>query len=91
MSAHTPGPWTKSEGSSVAALNFRGDPGRTRKIADVYAGGGTLAERHANAHLVAAAPELLEALRTMLAYATTADSQAVAKAKAAIAKAEGKP
>ncbi len=42
------------------------------------------------ARLFATAPELLEALETLLGYATKADSKAVQKARAAIAKATAK-
>jgi L-fucose mutarotase/ribose pyranase (RbsD/FucU family) len=51
-------------------------------------------EYKANARLIAAAPDLLEALKSMCeGFSALKDSDfpALAKARAAIAKAEGKP
>jgi hypothetical protein len=47
------------------------------------------AEREANARLIAAAPELLEALEYLLRYSDQQDTRAGAKARAAIQKARG--
>lgn len=69
MDKHTPGPWHVSAGAvdnprlivendlglSVCALSLRGVQGDTKKM-------------EANAHLIAAAPELLEALKLVRAY-----------------------
>jgi len=90
MSAkHTPGPW------SIYSITFKG----YHQIA--CAQGGRVCqvvpfkdEYKANARLIAAAPDLLEALKSMCeGFSALKDSDfpALAKARAAIAKAEGKP
>lgn len=88
MSAkHTPGPWvfdTSNDGESVKASNGN------YIIEDVYHAdyvSGSTADRR----LIAAAPELLEALQDMVDYYGTAsaDVEALTKARAAIAKATG--
>ena len=61
MSKHTPGPWSVG-GPTEYAYQLRIDP----SIGVVYGGGE---EVQANAHLIAAAPELLEALDYALAVA----------------------
>jgi len=85
VSAHTPGPWT------VGYLRIEGR-------ADIYADSeptSIASVREANAALVAAAPELLEALKVVLPYAKSLPyfskpcAAAVEQAEAAIAKAEG--
>jgi hypothetical protein len=100
VSGHTPGPWKQQaerQAGLVAAIRIKAEGATIAYVAgddtveDVK---GRIWERvsdeaSANARLVAAAPDLLDALRTMLTYATKADSKAVAKARAAIAKAEG--
>ncbi len=87
MSAHTPGPWRYMSGTHSL---YDGDG---RAVALVYGPRGIdCSRRDANARIIAAAPELLEALKEMLsawdedpAYgAASAD-----KARAAIAKATG--
>ena len=97
MSKHTPGPWVVG---NVDPLNFGVlrdwgiDP-----IGFVY--GPSFPERSevgqralANARLIAVAPELLEALKELMEYAgiieERCDAVATNKARAAIAKAEGK-
>ena len=55
--AHTPGPW-RAAGDHVFSVR-----GRLTVTRTVY---GTEGERLANARLIAAAPELVEALRGML-------------------------
>lgn len=61
MSAeHTPGPWTL--GRTVSGKQWVYGPDGTR--VGKAASGRRESERDANAHLIAAAPELLEALRT---------------------------
>jgi ketosteroid isomerase-like protein len=91
MSAHTPGPWTVADNNEVhcdaktiamvADLNW----GQYRDAED-----NGEAEFEANARLIAAAPELLEALKA-LTDADTDFTRAWAKeaARAAIAKATG--
>jgi hypothetical protein len=86
MSKHTPGPWIVHENTNlITAENYI----VCENIAPTHPRGlPEWDERtRATARLIAAAPELLEALKTMLAD----DPQftARAKAEAAIAKAEG--
>ncbi len=58
MSTHTPGPWHVAKGG--LGREIRADDGPF--IASVYDHTFTYGERNANACLIAAAPELLEAL-----------------------------
>jgi hypothetical protein len=60
MSKHTPGPWiAESNMVLTAAMMDEDNPKRGRQIiAEVFGG----LEAHANAHLIAAVPELYEAL-----------------------------
>lgn len=82
MTKHTPGPW-----NPIAAFNARHFFVRAENevVAQVY-------DKAANARLIAAAPDLLDALRTIeAAFAfggLTADH--VEAISAAIAKAEGR-
>jgi hypothetical protein len=62
MSAHTPGPWHVSKDQPIV---FDAD---NRVVADCYQhDGSSYAERYANACLIAAAPDLLDALQWMVA------------------------
>lgn len=82
MSAkHTPGPWTQHEGE-VRAKNYG-------LISRSYYGKPD-GEGVANARLIAAAPELLQALQGMVDYYGTASAniEALEAARAALAKAE---
>lgn len=77
---HTPGPWV-NDGGPIVSLPRQG-PGYVHVIASVPGG-------NANARLIAAAPELLEAC---LALIKSDDLQAaIDKARAAIAKAQAVP
>lgn len=63
---HTPGPWVIKRNRSVTARRPDGLPGVMREIvvAEVLSGGtASIAEADANARLIAAAPEMLLALR----------------------------
>ena len=90
---HTPGPWFIT-GSMTKYVEAR-IPGRM--IQEVAACGPTAADdgygeqQMANARLIAAAPELLEALESVLENCLDSDGLAAAyeKARAAIAKAKG--
>ena len=107
MSKHTEGPW-KAEGYSIRQTSTG-----TRHVAEIaYTGPhhtppeeypkGCRLQDEANARLIAAAPELLEALQIMLGCELMGGHQReglgpdkpgtspVAKARAAIAKATGK-
>jgi hypothetical protein len=102
MSAqHTPGPWVllgshESEGFDCYWIKGQPSPflrGFTKEIASVSGPQGGEAE--ANAHLIAAAPELLEALEFLanVARATPGfpSPMALQQADRAIAKARGNP
>ena len=91
---HTPGPW---ENKTFGEIKAKGD---AFTVAQCMM--GTLGEREANANLIAAAPELLEALKAVvraLEYSYRLDpgqevkvapwSMPIIMARAAIAKAEG--
>ncbi len=87
MSAHTPGPWR------IGTINY----------ADIYEPGGDVVAlaikdldgTAANARLIAAAPELLEALKVVSSdqwvdLSVTDQDNWLRKSAASIAKAEGK-
>ena len=92
---HTPGPW-RIEGESgdspyIAGAMPSGEPDHVCQIIETPDG-----EDHANAALIAAAPELLQALRALLDQhmagvdLSVRDRHEWCRAAAAIAKAEGK-
>lgn len=95
MSNHTPGPWLHVEGTHFVGTDdadtqticYTDDHRNRRKRSQ--------AEHEANARLIAAAPELLEALKGLInvcthPQSTKADMKQIAReARAAIAKAEG--
>jgi hypothetical protein len=100
--SHTPGPWQTGAGACHTVFAAYKVDGHQRQIAHCATQSGRVdydsRESFANARLIAAAPELLEALRAMvdhvLHYAATpyAHSDAArdaANARAAIAKATG--
>ncbi|HSG19548.1 MAG TPA: hypothetical protein VLA31_02160 [Burkholderiaceae bacterium] len=92
MSKHTPGPWRPRNGI-VLADSHKGTHCSDEDIA--FYGGPLVCESirtDANARLIAAAPDLLEALKAMLEYygSHTACVECQDMARAAIAKAEGK-
>lgn len=88
---HTPGPWAVfGEVGLQIAVSSVAMPGLNLNVAHVA--GIRNGEGHANAHLIAAAPDLLDALRKMLlcCYDEELDDQtveAVEAARTAIAKA----
>ena len=88
MSKHTPGPWATDGGDTVVAM------GNQIVVTAPAPDGASREEMKANARLIAAAPELLEALKGMLqAFLCTQDPDAYPSdapcnlARAAIAKA----
>jgi hypothetical protein len=88
MSAHTPGPWKLTE-QSTTCIYIRADVDakRGRRLCCVYL--GTDADKPqalADAQLIAAAPDLLEALRELSSWQYEQDKY-VRIARAAIAKA----
>jgi hypothetical protein len=103
MSAHTPGPWhVERDGDETMVWSGRTEQQAQWAIADVCGTasgivGLRLGEGIANARLIAAAPDLLAALKAIAAIqynrldAEQGElSQHVEIAKAAIAKAEGR-
>ena len=91
MSAHTPGPWCTNGGAVETDRPRRS----SQLVAHVYGEeSGLESEQLANARLIAAAPDLLEALEGLLRLeACDSDEpigrEAWATARAAIAKATG--
>jgi spermidine/putrescine-binding protein len=94
MSKYTPGPWVTGNGKN----GTRAETSVYAEIGDIYVKiawcDATLGYPHcvANARLIAAAPDLLEALKTLpQSLAATDDdlNRWLERAKAAIAKAEG--
>jgi hypothetical protein len=61
MSKHTPGPWTQDKYGDVTDAS-----GQTIRVEGVALTGRSTEESRANARLIAAAPELLEALQAMV-------------------------
>lgn len=87
---HTPGPWinTKEQGKLFGSFNAVNDEANKVTIAIVY--GSNIEEAEANAKLIAASPDLLEALDELLNCDYTSGTHlytAQLKAKAAIKKA----
>ncbi len=88
---HTPGPWTANL-APQGGFDIEKDPndlGRYMVLATRNADEARAEEMHANARLIAAAPDLLEALRDMVSDRECLSEATVAFAKAAIAKATG--
>jgi hypothetical protein len=85
--SHTPGPW-KDEITEEGELLVRMDKRHSVYIGDIE---DTCRECHANARLVAAAPELLEALQAFVDYHATdyEDIPEMEQARRIIAKAKG--
>lgn len=109
MSAHTPGPWGAysaehlSKGDEDPALFFTVGPRPFHTVAEVRPGNvgeGLPEQTPANARLIAAAPDLLEALKEVRRFldhgepvriaASAHDRQLMELVDAAIAKAEGR-
>ena len=86
MSKHTPGPWWLDDDGFIAS----GDGDTYETIADPHCSDLDIDEREANASLIAAAPELLEALehitqtpeyKYLYPGTTSLIEEAIAKAK----------
>lgn len=101
MSAYTPGPWTpipQNNGSVIIAHEYETGqqmkPKGLRLVCHAFAWGNSLKEDEANACLISAAPELLEALKAIFEdncfYHKDGDERAYQLATEAMAKAEGK-
>jgi hypothetical protein len=84
----TPGPWRVVDGDFVYALN---DAGHNRFSVSVAKYGNPRSEQQANAHLIAAAPDMAEALAYIVAWNGTDWNPDKARdmARAALAKARG--
>jgi hypothetical protein len=100
MSAHTPGPWASSfKTNKTKNLGVYGRNGHLLATLDVHQLSSTevILRRKADARVMAAAPDLLEALRDVLKYVEHAENMVapgmfgigISKARAAITKAEG--
>jgi hypothetical protein len=89
MSKHTAGPWRVTR-SSVGPVLVAHAEDTVSSICS-FRGEGINANREANALLIAAAPELFSALSDALEALCSGEhySEAIAKANAALAKAEG--
>ncbi len=95
---HTPGPWATSKGA-YGALHVGpatlSHPGRDRALYSTQRGRDLLAQRAADAALIAAAPDMLAALQDIMAESTRDDDDHDVIAtiqgicRAAIAKAKG--
>lgn len=90
---HTPGPWARiiADGYTVRHPQIYSDKGPVANT--TWLGDGRLDELNANAQLIAAAPELLEALRGLrdafLGTSVEVQADAMRAARAAINKAVG--
>jgi hypothetical protein len=91
MRGHTPGPWRLEPCSHGGKILRRGD--EDAPLMARHPQGGLQIVPEADAHLIAAAPELLEALREALPFVIQALGEGErglsADIKAAIKKAEG--
>jgi hypothetical protein len=93
MSKYTPGPWLAQGDDGCTITPFvAGD--RLVKIGEWHEGRGMGSAAAANVRLIAAAPDLLEALKTLLDYDEDELEAGflagdIAKAREAVAKAEG--
>lgn len=92
-SKHTPGPWTGAQSNEHEIIIVGRGPVVSGCIAVVslaWIHADQRKEQVANAHLIAAAPDLLSALKELRDWYTNFTKLPAAKANAAIAKAEVK-
>lgn len=92
---HTPGPWSASINSQplYTSAEIYGPPNGFGMVAEIRASFGPDDEKMANARLIAAAPELLQALKELCADKYLADpinADRMKNARLAISKAEGR-
>ena len=92
MAKHTPGPWVTSATDDTVVIDATG-----REVAAIdgdYNDPDTWPQMEANARLIAAAPEMLRALKELYSIAVSegvvGDDTTLPMAAAAIAKAEGR-
>lgn len=85
MSKHTPGPWV--------IINHQIGGADGKEVGNAFAPGRPAVEQEANARLIAAAPDLLEALESILLIkptpAQTLNWELYEAAQTAISKAKG--
>lgn len=99
---HTPGPWTAGRNSESSRYEIIGgsidDTDKKTVVGTFFGGFGYTKQNDPNARLIAAAPELLEALSKLvlhvghyssMPHAHPDAARDMANARAAIAKAEG--
>lgn len=89
---HTPGPWIAHTAHESLRVPDSVNAECGLHVCDVASYGSAPSQRHANARLIAAAPDLLEALRACYLRLAHHDDQSAPElllARAAIAKAEG--
>lgn len=87
---HTQGPWRMLPPSTGVDANWHVTDSDDTFVAHVYGFSHSVDEASkANARLIAAAPDLLEALQELAGLVTTAPQQYIDAANAAIAKAIG--
>ena len=90
-SKHTPGPWSRGIDNRIASPTNM--VARTNRIYKSHGGPGypDFLEQEANADLIAAAPDLLDVAKSILApdMLTLLPAEYIEKVRAAIAKAEG--
>ena len=84
---HTPGPWVVYDDSNDGKTNRMEIAARGKTVARIYH--SVPEEDWQNACLIAAAPDLLEALQNLVNGNGFAPSESLKKARAAIAKATG--
>lgn len=88
---HTPGPWALEDHAWTSIVSKPGNGYITRNVCRLDASTMAALEQRANARLIAAAPELLDALQfLMVAHGEQLDL-AFEQANAVIAKATGVP
>jgi hypothetical protein len=88
MAKHTPGPWAFIPKYDQYDNVFTASRPH-RRIASVFAAGEIEDENTSNANLIAAAPDMLEALKMVLQHGRIDDSESrMAQVAAAITKAE---
>jgi hypothetical protein len=86
MTKHTPGPWLNYGRVSTTGLLYSAVAAKTL-IAKVYSESyGDQEQERANARLIAAAPDLLDALIELVGWQTTAPDSCVDQALNAIEK-----
>lgn len=102
---HSPGPWRVVNDTAIVGPGYDERADRPQPVIVEHSSGGiAFVEAKANARLIAAAPELYEALKDLLnecpqefdglpehgRLLPTARNARIAKARAALAKADGK-